>query len=99
MKIYRISQHIYHYYINCVSSDGESIGDMVDNAREIGYNTFVKGIDIEELKELFPFYNWGNRKENGLKLKDDYAVSYYKSIYEGRPCLYVAHSAIEYVFI
>jgi len=97
MKIYRIAQHTYHYHTNCISARGNDISDMVDSSREIGYNTFIKNVDIEEIKEAFPQYDWDRR--GGLKLKDDWAVRYYKGIYRGQPCVYIDHSAIEYVFI
>jgi len=33
-----------------------------------------------------------------LKLRDDWAVHFHKSTYEGRPCYYMDHSRIEYIF-
>ena len=94
--MYRISQHIYNYCASCISASANDIDDMVDNATQISYNTFIKYVSIEDLKSMFTVYAWGNKK--GLKLKDDYAVSYYKSKYKGQPCLYIRHSSIEYVF-
>jgi hypothetical protein len=99
MKIYRIAQHIYHYHINCISARARDIEEMVDNSREVSYNTFMRHVDINEIKEIFPIYGWGKNKDSVLKLRNDYAVSYYRSKYRGQPCLYIKHSAIEYVFI
>ena len=86
------------YLINCVGSTAEKINTMVDQAKEITYDTFVKNVSIKELEDMFPFYEWGPGKKGGLRLKDDYAVSYYRSKYEGEPAYYIDHSAIEYVF-
>lgn len=98
MKIYKIARNNFHYITNCVSSTAEKINSMIDHPsnREINYNTFMNYVSKEQLSELFPYYNWDNR--GGLKLKDDWAVSYYKSVYENNPCVYMVRSAIEYIF-
>ena len=87
------------YHINCVNSTAEKIDDMIDQARDITYKTFISHIEKGELSDLFPFYVWGPGRAKGLRLKNDCAVSYYKSKYEGQECVYINHSAIEYIFI
>ena len=71
---------------------------MIDTAREITYETLLRHVSTDELASVFPDYEWGRGKRDGLKLKDDYAVSFYSSTYRGKPCVYVCHSAIEYIF-
>lgn len=66
---------------------------MVNNAREITYNTFKKYVNIKELESMLGY------EGSPLRIKDDYAVTFYRSKYEGKPCVYVRWSAIEYVFI
>jgi len=70
---------------------------MVDQSREVTFETLRKHVGTDNLKDMFPFYDWGNG-HGGLRMKDDYCVSYYKSRYNGCPCYYVEHSRIEYVF-
>jgi len=81
------------YETCCVSANGDDITNMVDEAREIKYDTFMKHVDKEEVMNLLG-YPCGN-----LRLKNDWCVRYYKSKYQGKPCVYVNHSAIEYVFV
>lgn len=76
-----------HYIGNCVIMSGSKIQDMVDNAREITYRTFCKYADpYEAMEKTVP------------PLHKDYAVSFYKSKFEGKPCVYFTHSCIEFVF-
>jgi len=86
----------YYFEIDCVSAKGEDISEMVDLSREISYQTFFSHVNLNEVMEIFPFYERDSRL--GLTLKNDWAVSYFKSWYRGRPCYFIVHSAIEYVF-
>jgi hypothetical protein len=86
------------FHISCVEASAKYINAMVDNSREISYQTLLRHVGFKHLMEIFPSYEQ-NGAGFGLRFKDDYAVSYYKSKYRGKPCVYVKHSAIEYVFI
>lgn len=90
----------YHFYKNCVAhndSDVRFLNEMIENAQDITYDQLVRAVGLAEVKRVFPQYEWGRRP--GLKLKDDWAVSYHKSMYGGYPCYYIEHSRIEYVFV
>ncbi len=87
----------YQFQTTCVSSTAELIDAMTERSREIKYKTALNLLGAEVLKE-FNIYNWGRGKKKGLKLKNDWAVSYYKSKYNGRKCVYIVHSAIEHIF-
>lgn len=69
---------------------------MVDRARDISYETFMRQCDCADLVENM---GYATGREVGLHLKDDWHVSYHKSTFQGMPCYYMRHSAIEYVFI
>ena len=86
----------YQYLTCCVNSTGPKIHAMVDAAREVTLRTLRRHVSTEELKGVFGFYTWGVGP--GLHLKNDWAVSYHKSTYDGQPCYYVDHSSIEYIF-
>lgn len=89
----------YTYKTNCVNSTARLINDMVDNARQITWKTFCKYVAVESVKEVFPDYSYRQEYSGcGFHIKDDYAVSFYKSTYRGKPCVYIYHSAIEYIF-
>lgn len=89
----------YRYVGNCTNEHcADHLEDMMDNAREVSYATLAKAVGVDLLQEVFPSYDW-NRRPRGLTLRKDWAVSYYKSTYDGVPCYYVDHSAIEYIFV
>jgi len=82
----------YHYLTNCVSSSAIKIQAMVDNARGITYNTIQR--NCQGLQEWSK--NMGYNRN--LTLKNDWAVSFYKSKYNNKPCYYIRHSSIEYIW-
>lgn len=86
----------FSYCTNCTSAKARHLEPMVDNAKEITFKTFMKHVDLDEMRGIFQMYDWG--RSGGLKMKDDFMVSYYKSKYRGKPCYYVEHSCIEYIF-
>lgn len=84
------------YLTCCVNARGSDIDDMRYNekCREITYRTFLKHVSLEELSDITKSYY---TKE--FPLKNDLYVSYHKSFYKGEPCVYMVHSAIEYIFV
>lgn len=71
---------------DCVHANGDDITDMVDMAREIKVSTFLKHVDIDPM-------------EFGVDLRKDWHVHFYKSKYKGKPCYFLDHSCIEYVYV
>jgi len=97
----------FQYLTCCVHSTAELINDMVDIERTITWKTFSKYVDVKEVQQLFPYYTYKKEKHNpdtkeltsGFHIKDDWAVGFHKSKYNGYPCYYISHSAIEYIFV
>ena len=83
--------------------DVKFLDEMIGKSKEIGYDEFIKNVNIRSLKEVFPNYHWGKgdpeERKSKLRLRDDWSVSFHVSKYMGRKCWYVNHSAIEYIFI
>ena len=77
----------------CVSAPAEKIHEMRDSARPVTLATVRRHCDLREWE-----HSMGYRRGD-LTLKDDWAVSFFKSRYDGRPCYYIVHSAIEHVFV
>jgi lysophospholipase L1-like esterase len=90
----------YYFETSCVNSTAKAINDMVDQSRKVSYRTFIAQVGRDTVRTVYPFntYAWG-RNEKGLRLKDDWHVRYYKSMYKGQLCYYADQSAIEYVFV
>ncbi len=74
-------------------AEGEDIEAMVHSARPVSYRTILR--HCEGLSD------WAERMgyDRHLRLRDDWSVSFWKSSYQGRPCYYVIHSAIEYIWV
>jgi hypothetical protein len=86
-------QKQFHYETCCVHSTAEKINAMTDSAREVTLATVRR--------HCADFADWCLQmgyERGGLTIGHDWAVSYYKSRYDGRPCYYVCHSAIEHIF-
>lgn len=96
----------FRYETNCKASDYKSITDMTDRAREITWETFIRHVPVSEVRAVFPSYSYQGEYYNpdtgeqtcGFHIKDDFAVSFHKSVYRGRPCYYIRWSAIEWIF-
>jgi hypothetical protein len=82
----------YQFRTSCVNANGVAIQKMVDAAREITYKTFAKHCaGLAEFSD-----NIGYNKT--LNLQNDWAVRFYKSKFQGKPCYFLTHSSIEYVW-
>lgn len=86
------------YALCCVDAHGASIHQMVDDSREITRRTFLKHVDHESLQALEQLLAYARHPSQGLTMAADWHVSYHKSRYRGKPCVYFVHSAIEYIF-
>ena len=84
------------YLHSCVDSDGPSIIDMVDRARDITGATFRRLTDWQQWARDMGYAV--GPAPGLLHLKDDWHVSYHRSTYRGRQVVYARHSAIEFIF-
>lgn len=87
----------YVYKTDCVHSDANSINDMIDRSREVSYNLLKK--HCAGLREWEVNNGYKRDGSKGLTLRNDYAVSFYKSKYRGMDCYYIRWSAIEFVWV
>jgi len=86
---------------DCTCLDGESVNEMRDEPENITLEQFLEELDCEE----YNLVDWAReRKYSGVlsgwfPLAKDPHVAYYKSKYEGTPCLYLVWSCFENVWI
>ena len=71
---------------------------MQEEATEITYDTFLRNVETSSLQSLAGRLRYEKDPRNGLTLKRDPFVKYFKSHYQGTPCYYLCHSRIEYIF-
>ena len=90
----------FKYATNCVNSTGKSVNDMKDHhlERSITRRTFLQKVEKEDLKQLEADLGYESHPRQGLTAAGDWHISYHKSFYKGEPCVYMVHSAIEYIF-
>lgn len=89
----------WYFHTTCIHSDGKSITDMQGVAKDITYRTLRKHLGDELTgQEKILGYDTGYER-GGLRMSNDWAVQFKSSTYQGKPCLYFAHSHIEYIFL
>ena len=93
---------VFSFYSDCVSwdeADVDNLSSMIDDSSTITRETFLKHVDKEEFREMERTFGYAVGREKGLKMADDWAVSYSKSKLHGQLVYFFTHSAIEFVFI
>lgn len=70
---------------------------MNDAAKDVTYRTFRK--HCAEVAEWAKKMKYDQRKSQGLTLKDDWHVGYYRSVFQGKACYFIRHSHIEYIWV
>ena len=86
----------YHYETTCISSTAELINAMTERARPVTLRTLRRHCRYLREWEKDTGYATGN--QIGLHLKDDWAVRFYRSRYNGMPCYYIDHSSIDHIW-
>lgn len=99
MRAYEVLCEGFRYIGNCTDrSTAPHLENMMDQAKQITYRTFVKAVGLDSVRQIFGDYSWGYQRGD-IRMKNDPYVTYYRSVFNGRPCYYVRHSAIEYIFV
>lgn len=95
----------YTFLTDCIHSTAEKIIALTKSGKRITWETFKKHVSIDEVRNTFPYYSYRGEMFNKygeltcpMHIKDDYAVGFWKGVYDGEPCYYITHSAIEYIF-
>lgn len=83
----------------CVNSTGELINAMTERAQEISRRAFLRAVDPRELADVEHALGYDvYTMRGGLRMSKDWHVTYHRSVYDGRPCVYFVHSRIEHIF-
>ncbi len=95
-----------HSFItSCVDALGDDISEMTSISEDISVDKFLKiareGGFLDNILIGFGYQEMGEalNKTARAAFKDDWAVSYSTSYYQGYPCVYMRHSAIEHIWI
>ena len=83
------------FVTTCVAANGDDIRDMVDQAAPIDFHDFSSEIGEEQVEWLSDEFGYSDLV---LKMEEDCHVRFFRSKYKGIDCVFMLHSAIEYVF-
>ena len=86
------------YLTNCCGSTERLICDMLDTCTDITRGTFLRHVEKGEIKRVEENLGYFGHPSQGLTMAGDWHVSYHKGKYDGEPCVFFRHSAIEYIF-
>ena len=85
----------YEYLTCCVHSTAESIVNMVEQAVKITFEEFASFVEPSSFKRFLDNLGY----DTHLKIENDWGVRFYRSVFDNQKCVYIDHSAIEYVFV
>lgn len=85
----------YQFATTCINAHGPDIENMKDNARQITYRTFVRHVPLPNVKAALEQAGLFTSKP---PLREDHHVRFYKGKYQGKPCVFLDHSSIEFVW-
>lgn len=83
--------------VDCERKDVPALNKMIEDGKDVSYETFRRRVPavLKLAKEM----GYALHQSGGLTIKNDWHVHYAKSRWRGKPCYYLVHSAIEYVFL
>jgi hypothetical protein len=87
----------YRYVTTCVTAPGPEMQRMEDSAVEVTLRTIRRHLDPDELRAFEQQFGYVRGRRDGLKLANDYCVTYYRSKYKGLRCYYIDHSCIFHI--
>lgn len=85
----------YRFETSCVNSTAEKISAMTAPwmAKKVKAKTFFNYVDRKEVEKMLGY------EGTDLRIRNDWHVGFYRSRYDGKPCYFLVHSAIEYVWV
>jgi hypothetical protein len=89
----------YHYETSCPECDDrvEALNHMIETATEVTYRTMRR--HCSGLLDWARNKGYDRHPNQGLTLKNDWHVGFYKSTFEGRPCYFLRWSAMEFIWV
>lgn len=85
-----------HRCVDCSQNEVPALHAMTEQARSISFRTFAARCNWKPIAAMMG-YTVGPGK--GLRLAHDRCVKFFRSTWNGKPCYYMQHSAIEFVFM
>lgn len=87
----------YIYATACLNSTHELITKMVEQEKKVSLSTIKK--HCQGVSDWAQQVGYETDKRRGLTLEQESHVGYYKSVYDSKPCYFIRHSAVEYIWV
>ena len=82
----------YRFEVSCVQATEEALKAMTETAHESSYEEMAAACDLATFEKVMGY------TPDTIQLRTDPYVAYFTSHYEGRPCFFLTHSSIEYIY-
>lgn len=82
------------YRTNCTVTEAKLLEPMCENAEEISLIEFKKEVDSESFNEFSKMLGYNKN----FPIEKEPFITYHKSNFDGKPCVYAVQSAIEWIF-
>lgn len=89
------------FWKSCASvtrPEEDALNQMTQIGTEVTYRTFRKRVGGESLDAWAQRHGYLKHPKQGLTLKSDWHVAYFKSTWDGEPCWYLVWSAFEMIW-
>jgi hypothetical protein len=93
LKAARWKPAAYAFLTSCLGASGDAITAMTAAAEEVTREEMAACCDLNTWAKVMEYDSLG------LPYQEDWHLTYWKSNFEGKPCYYVDHSRIEYIFV
>ncbi len=88
----------FRYTTSCIDAAPEATADMILTAKEVTREAFLHYVYVPDVSFREKVLGYAANPNDGMLMRDDYHVRYYRSTYRREPCVFFTHSAIEYIF-
>lgn len=85
--------------VGCHGKDLDKLNEMIARERPISRRAFRESVDRAELREIEIGLGYEAHPSRGLTMAGDWHVSYHRSVWGDKPCVYFRWSAIEHIFV
>ena len=73
--------------------------EMIAQGEDVSYRTFRRLVGGEEMDRWASGHGYDvGHERGGLRLSKDWHVAFYRSTWEGKPCLFLVWSAMEMIW-
>ena len=88
----------FRYTLSCAGDGRKETEALRLAAKEVTREAFLHYVFIPDMSFREKVLGYAVNPNDGILMRDDYHVRYYRSTFGGEPCVFFVHSAVEYLF-